>query len=478
MIRSILNSLRSYDPYGWHRTIWGESRSTRIFRFSLAAFLLVGMVFLLQQRLADPALVSESPGESVGIATPSPGPSEPKLDDTDDTTGEEPGVSEPPASATASPEPETLPTIPGSPHPAPVLPGSPLPAPPSETGDGAGDGEPEPAESASPISGSFIQSWLVKNWSLDDWRRELSAMQEAGFSQVIIQSVVDLDAGHVTDPGTMQAHTSRVAHAIFPSSIPGWESVSSNSLGYALQAAQEYDMQVMIGLVKDASWWHFGWNLRDTNNWRNWAQVNAELNSKVISEIWDLYGEQFGDVISGFYYVNEIWNFPLFNAEIANILGSNIRDIRTALSSVSRTHPLAVSPFFNTTTSTTTAGQAQQQLNHILSYAQLSPMDILMPQDSVGPNSVNQNWPATLVPWMNAYANVARNNNLRFWINHENFTSDLEPSSVPRLQRQLSLTQNFRPEARVMFSWNHYWNPAHNGGEPNFNNNFRQWVIS
>jgi len=330
-----------------------------------------------------------------------------------------------------------------------------------------------------PISGSFIQGWMVHDWTLNQWRSELNAMRNVGINMVILQSTVDLSGGSVNDSGLWVGHAARAVRAQYPSGIIGISNNTSNSLEFALQAAQENNMQVMIGLIDDASWWNHGWNFSNNGieSWRRWANANAILNNQVMNEIWSLYGSRFGSTIAGFYYPNEIWNFQQFNADVTEIIGGNIRTIRRNLTQIAPNLPLAISPFFNVTTTTTNPGQMQEQLTAILQNAQLRPIDILMPQDSVGPNSITI-WHTTLLLWLTAYRNVANSVGVRFWVNHENFDFALQPANVNRLIQQFNIASQVNPEARVMFSWSHYWNPQHRAGVSGINADFRNWVNS
>ena len=290
-------------------------------------------------------------------------------------------------------------------------------------------------------TGSFIQSWLTDGWDEAQWAAELSAMQAVGLNTVILQSTA------------------------------GANGQESGSVGAALRAASGLGMAVVIGLIEDDGWWNHGWG-PPSPEWLQWADANGQKNAALAANIWARYGNEFRGTIAGFYYHNEIWNYAYFDDTLAQAIGANISAITQKLDQVAPGVPLVLSPFYNMTSSPAGPAELAQQLTTIFGYANLRSFDVLAPQDSVGVNGLA----SELANWLSAYQNVAISTGVQFWINHENFDTANNPADISRLISQVDATAHLAPQKRILFSWNHYYNPAHNGGQTEFNDRYLSWV--
>ncbi|MBQ8921866.1 MAG: DUF4434 domain-containing protein [Oscillospiraceae bacterium] len=301
---------------------------------------------------------------------------------------------------------------------------------------------------------SFLQSWYCRGWTPEQWHDELSAMREAGFRSVILQSTVDLSYEYTdtSKPKTdASAYDLTACSALYPdASVPGSE--SEHALADALQAAQETGMQVYIGTVSDSRWWSYGWGVPDAY-FTAWTEENAAYSANVIRNTWALYGEQYGDQIAGFYYNNEIWNIDAACAgtdggAYAALLGANIRASVDAISALCPEKPLLISPFYNADLSSAEAYGAF--LSDIAKAANLRAYDIIAPQDGGGRDYS----PDRIAEWSDAVQN-ALGNRVRYWINNETFNADSSAKPMDTLRQNFIATAG--AERHILFSWNHYY---------------------
>jgi hypothetical protein len=297
----------------------------------------------------------------------------------------------------------------------------------------------------------------------------MEAMRDAGFDLLILQSTVDM--GYNTDVNLgldYRLYTLENVHSLYPSGLPelsGNIGGANDSLRSCFEAAREYGISVMIGLVNDDRWWKYGWALpypvpefgadpAMDSYWGRWAIENAEMANKVAGEIWELYGGEFADVIYGWYYYNELWNFVPFDQNAAKILAENISITLDFISGITPELPLAMSPFHNFAMKG--AADTRQQYLDIFALTRWRPFDIFAPQDSLGNNEDRLPYIHT---WIQGYKDAADAAGIRFWVNNENFTIDFKTANISRFARQLEISAPFA-ERNICFSWNHYYSPT------------------
>ena len=304
---------------------------------------------------------------------------------------------------------------------------------------------------------------------------EMDAMLEAGIGLLILQSVMTLVNGDNENLG--QDHRNypiTAVHSLYPTQLPElapYYHVSPDTLRHCLEAAQERGIKIMIGLIADNVWWKYGWALptpvREFGDdpaldsyWGRWVIDNAELSNKVAGEIWDIYGEEFADVIYGWYYYNEFWNFSPFDENVAKILAHSFNTALDFYSEITPGLPMAFSPFHNF--NLIGAVQTGQNYRDIFALTRFREYDIFVPQDSVGgfPDRIPY-----LEPWMRAYRGAAHEAGIRFWVNNECFVAlpgyRFSGAEIERLVTQLEITAPWA-EKNITFSWNHYYSPIAN----------------
>lgn len=355
--------------------------------------------------------------------------------------------------------------------------------------------EPEPVvpSGPKPISGSFLQSWICRDWTYSRWNQEFASMKELGMDYLIIQSVYDgsFYQGKAKEQD-WQSYTLSSYTGLYPSEIEELEGAflssqnKGDALGLALKAAKNNDMKVYIGLISDSRWWDFGWGRpklpsgkkdRATESYfATWCEHNGKLNAQMINEIWNRYGNEYGEQIAGWYYYNEIWNIDVACRQsddkvYATCIGNNINYFLDAINEACPDKPLMLSPFFNDTVST--AEQNKQFWIDIFSVADFRTGDIFAPQDCVGGKNISID---ELDSWIGGLKEAAdTEEGLCFWVNNECFTPDYKPAEVSRLIEQIEATQKYA-EAHIFFSWNHYYNPLNDSAAEAYNNELKEYL--
>lgn len=287
---------------------------------------------------------------------------------------------------------------------------------------------------------SFLQLWYCESWTPEQWQTELSAMKDAGFRAVILQSSADI---------TVQQEQTSIRTA-YPTEL--FSGGSGNALGNALDAAKTLGMQVYIGTLSDSRWWDYGWGIPDAD-FSAWSEENAQRNAAMIREIWSLYGSSRGEQIAGFYYNNEIWNNDAAcdgsdGGAYAEIIGSNLGACVEAVNACCQEKPLLVSPFYNTDLSS--AGAYADYLASIAEQAHLRAYDIIAPQDGGGREYDSD----TILEW-NSSVRYAVEDRVQFWVNNETFDKSMQPIDMETLRQHYLATDCAKKH--ILFSWNHYY---------------------
>ena len=344
--------------------------------------------------------------------------------------------------------------------------------------------------SSSPFKSTFIQGWLCRDWTAQRWEEEFAKMKEAGFESLIIQSVCDFTYEYSDTSKSSQdtsAYTLSSSYCLYPSSLDALSGayVSSqnagDALGLAFEAAKKYDMQIYLGLANDDRWWKYGWGAPQTADdgtayFSLWCSSNASLCADIIAETYSLYADAYAQQLAGFYYVNEIWNIDVAcngtdNGIYAQIIGENINGCLNAINDNCPELPLLISPFFNETISS--SHQYGDFWRDIFSVADFRAVDIFAHQDGSG----NQRSTDVVREWALALKNaVEESTDMQFWINNETFQSDYSSKPVAQLADYVTATNDLT-DCRIVFSWNHYYNPLVDSSYAVYNEEFKQLVL-
>lgn len=345
------------------------------------------------------------------------------------------------------------------------------------------------------LAGSFLQGWLCRDWSQERWNSEFAAMKDVGMDHMILQSVYDWalysNGGVAQD---WEAYTTNTRYSLYPTEIEGLKGANLTSINngdeleYALIAAKANDMKIYIGLLSDDRWWKFGWGIpvlpsgktdpATESYFATWCAYNGDLAGQMITEIWERYGEEYGEQIAGWYYYNEIWNIDVGckrtdNMAYATCIGNNINLMLDAINESCPEKPLMLSPFYNADIST--PSEYKDFWTDIFTVANFRAGDIFAPQDSVGAKNIPIE---DLDEWIGGLKEAAdTEEGLKFWVNNENFTSGLASAPVSRFIQQIEATDPYT-DVHITFSWNHYYNPVYNANYATYNNELKAYLES
>ena len=343
------------------------------------------------------------------------------------------------------------------------------------------------------LTGSFLQSWICRDWTSTRWDQELSAMQELGMDTLIIQSVYDTSFRQgKAEKQDWSNYMEMAKVSLYPSQLEGFKDavVSTQNNGDALelmlQSAKKHNMKVYIGILSDDRWWDFGWgdpklpegktDAATESYFATWCDDNGKKNGAIIKEIWERYGEEYGDQIAGWYYYNEVWNVDVAckgtdGKAYATCIGNNINHMIDAINEVCPDKALMLSPYFNITIST--ADQYKNFWTDIFKVANFRRGDIFAPQDCVGARDLTI---ADMEEWIGALKKAAdTEKGLRFWVNNESFTADFKPAEISRFIEQIEHSEKYG-ETHITFSWNHYYNPLNDSAASSYNNELKAYL--
>lgn len=342
------------------------------------------------------------------------------------------------------------------------------------------------------MEGSFLQSWLVREWPQERWNEEMRGMKEAGMEYLIMQSVADV--AYKTDGKAYGQDYSKYpkdyAVSMYPSQLALLSGTNNgiDSLDRCLAAAQANGIKVFLGPVSDNRWWLFGWgmptapagktDLAKDNYFADWVKENAELTNSVMEEISAKYAGKYGDTLAGWYYYNEIWNIDVACAGTdggvyADILSDSMNRMIEKINALDASKKFMLSPFYNTTLCS--ADQYGDMWADVIAKTDFRPGDIFAPQDSVGgyPQNVEN---GMLEEWTKQLHSASLvNPNVSFWSNNEIFTDGGGNALLDRYIRQLEITSQYA-EHNICFSWNHYYSPKQSN--PGYNNTYLDYLAN
>ena len=344
------------------------------------------------------------------------------------------------------------------------------------------------------LSGSFLQSKTCRNWTYERWDQELAAMNELGMDYLIIQSVYDRTFRQGdAEKQDWKSYISGAPSGLYPSKIEELQYpriLSTQNDGDALEllfkAAKNNDMKVYIGLFSDTRWWDFGWGMpvlpsgktdyTTESYFATWCEYNGKLNGQMITEIWDRYGEEYGEQIAGWYYHNEVWNMDVAckqtdDKTYATCIGNNINHLLDAINESCPDKSLMLSPYYNVTIST--AEEYKKFWIDIFSVANFRTGDIFAPQDCVGAKEMSIK---DMEKWIRALKEACdTEEGMRYWVNNECFTSDFLPADVSRFIDQIEASEKYA-ETHITFAWNHYYNPLNDPAAESYNNELKDYL--
>lgn len=298
--------------------------------------------------------------------------------------------------------------------------------------------------------GTFIQWYLVKDWSDAQWQAEFRAIREVGMDTLVFAPSVD----------------STAQTAYYPTQVSGYKQAKGvgDLIDACLRNAQKASIKVFVGLNFHDDWW------KKAGNDPAWLYTQMEVGNTVAEELYRHYHAKYPQAFHGWYWVWEVDNLnfqkPEQAAVLAHALDINVRHLKALDAHM----PILLCPFMNATLGTPQAYQALWE--SVFAHTALGNGDIFCPQDCVGAGGLKlEQVPA----WFAALQKAVRTKpGLRFWADVETFHED-DWTSAP-LDRFVAQMRAVQPyvEASVTFAYSHYYSP--NVKPQGFQQTYRQYV--
>eukprot|EP01084_Bolivina_argentea_P302896 522891_1 len=343
------------------------------------------------------------------------------------------------------------------------------------------------------LNGVFYELYTdVSTWNLSQWKQEFASMKAINIEYVAIRTVYDAWFPNYTSPppsiirkqqdeialylntynNTKQFYSNLTSAencpygiftAFYPSNISSCTipSPNTNTTLYILQAAEQYNIKIHLGLAFPLQ----GWG--DENWWigyQNLCQI-------VFNELYDLYGTIFKDTFIGIYSVFEIGNwhnivnsFDLFIFDFIKPLSDYIK-FKSNNKMVIWGSPYYKNP--NTTHGVLSPTEyAQLWANTFINAPNF---DFIAPQDGVGASNNSINNYIYVEQYLNALINVSIINNRIIWSNAESFKftiwgegtncKTIESGPIDRFIQQLNVESNMNIQSLISWEYHAYISP-------------------
>lgn len=173
------------------------------------------------------------------------------------------------------------------------------------------------------FTGSFIQKWYAKDFTLERWIDELQMLKDIGIKEVILQSVAD----------------TKNKYTVYPTEMNGYSYSEKDMILLALDAAKKIGIKVRIGLGENDDWWKKGWN--DFN----WLRAEAKINNKIVNEIFEKYS--YHEAFAGWYITYEFSEFFCTTKLQQVNLNLFYKNIAKEIKSKNNKLTIMIAPFFN-----------------------------------------------------------------------------------------------------------------------------------
>lgn len=281
------------------------------------------------------------------------------------------------------------------------------------------------------LAGSFFQPSLVTNWTERDFAAEYDAMRAVSMNHIIWQWTVDTKA----------------KQACYPTGLPGYSQIfREDMVKNSLAQADKKGIKVWLGLTSNDDWFRY------YANDEKWLTHEVGLNKKVVQELWQRYGGDYGDTIAGFYIWMEVDNVHFQNSIKQKRIAMAYKEIAEEVHLVTG-KPVMIAPFF-------TQGRGQDAFRYADMWGNIlktAPIDIIALQDGFGGGHVSV---TAIGKWLAALkmkiTEVRPQTEL--WCDLETFTPDFLPAPILRVVSQINAEQGFVSNF-TSFSFNHYDSP-------------------
>lgn len=300
--------------------------------------------------------------------------------------------------------------------------------------------------------GTFIQWYLVKDWTDAQWTAEFRAMKDVGMEYLVFAPALD--------------STHRMA--FYPTKLPNCTLIKENPdlVETCLRTAKRAGIKVFLGLNMHDDWWK-----KEAND-PPWLYAQMEEGNAVADELYSRYHARYAGTFVGWYWVWEIdnlnFNTPARVDTIVNALNINLRHLKALPTRL----PVMLCPFMNAIVGKPEAYQAFWTT--VFARTALSDGDIFCPQDSVGAGGLKlEQVPAWFAALRKA---VDTKPGLRFWSDTETFDQrDWTSAPLNRFVAQMKSVQPY-VERCLTFAYSHYYSP--NTVNPGYQRTYKEYVRS
>lgn len=285
--------------------------------------------------------------------------------------------------------------------------------------------------------GTFIQDFLVANWSDDQWQKELKALKEAGMQYLVFGPAL---------------HTGKdeLSKSLYPSKLIKKQKAKDKDLvERCLRNAQKAGFKVFLGLNFHERWW-------SGDGDEEWLLKQMEIGNQVADELIEKYKERYGNTMHGWYWVWEVANIEQLSQKkykdaLVKALNINLKHLH----GVTPDMPFMLCPFMNYRIGN--AREYAESWEYVFARTNFQPGDIFAPQDCVGAGGLELN----MIPeWFNELNRVVQTKpGLLFWSDAETFDQRFWTSApLNRFVEQLKLTTPYVSKI-ITFAYSHYYSP-------------------
>lgn len=285
------------------------------------------------------------------------------------------------------------------------------------------------------FAGSFIQEYLVSDWTDERWEQEMLMLKEAGMKYLIYAPSLLVDGnGKIT--------------STYPSSLTK-KKYQNRTLEACLRNAQKNGIRIFVGLNFNERWWKVDYDAA-------WLKAQMVIGNRVADELVRLYKEKYPDAMYGWYWVWEVDNLNCMTDERQRVLADALNINLDYLSELTPEMPFMLSPFMNHKV----GGNAEQygkMWENVFAQARFRAGDIFAPQDCIGAGGLNLD---NLWEWFSKLKQAVNTKpGLKFWGNVETFDQRFWITApLERVKKQLEIVNGYVGNL-ICFAYSHYNSP-------------------
>ncbi len=299
-------------------------------------------------------------------------------------------------------------------------------------------------------TGTFIQNFLVKDWTDAQWQTEIRTMKECGIDTIVFAPCAEGPKNHAY-------YTTRIPGFRL---APGYPDLVEN----LLRNAKKGGVKVFLGLNFHDDWWKKG------STDPQWLYDQMEVGNKVADELYARYHARYPKTFVGWYWVWEVDNYCFHTEAQAKVLAKAIDVNVKHVKSLDPNMPVMLCPFMNYRLGTPQAYAGMWTT--VFANCSLGKGDVFCPQDCVGAGGLNMD---NFLGWFAALRNaVDTKPGLLFWSDAETFVqADWTSATLDRFVRQMKGVQPYVDNI-ITFAFSHYYGV--NNTNPGWQKTLRDYV--